>query len=339
MTKTNKKKSKIRKLASTGERLIPEINKGAGYYYEHLARYLFASQLVKNKIVLDAGCGSGYGSFILAKYGKTKKVYAIDISQESIDYARYKYFNKNIRFQIDDIEKLYTIKKKSIDITVSFEVIEHIKNQEKFLNQIKRVLKKDGLFIVSTPNKYTYPDGNSFHTKELYPEEFFQLLKKSFKNVSFYHQNFEFAQLIKPENLKENFELEERFSSLSIQIFTHLNNPQKSQYIIAVCSNEKLPKLNLVSITSDKVDHFDLTSGLYSLGKQFGELNNQINNLNQRFFQKSFESENYKKELTQIKIENQNLVNILNEIKSAKFFKLWQGYCKLRDNVIKRHKV
>ena len=54
------------------------------------------------------------------------------------------------------------------------------------------------------------------------------------------------------------------------------------------------------------------------------------------FALKSIEAENYKKELTQIKTENQNLENTLNMIKSAKFFKLWQGYCKLRDSILKR---
>lgn len=68
--------------------------------------------------------------------------------------------------------------------------------------------------------------------------------------------------------------------------------------------------------------------------------------LQKDFSRKSLEAENYgkelestKKELAQTKIENRNLVNDLNKIKSAKFFKLWQGYCKFRDGIIKRQKA
>lgn len=331
------KKVKTSRLEFTGERLIPELNKGTAFYYEHLARYLFASQIVKEKVVLDAGCGSGYGSFILAKYGKAKKVYAVDISQEAIDYAQSKYFHKNIKFQVNDAEKLKTISAKSVDVIVSFEVIEHLNDQEKFLNQIKRVLKTNGVFIVSTPNKYTYPEGNLFHTKELYPEEFKKLLKKYFKNVRFYHQAFEFAQIVKPEKLKEDFTLEEKFSLLTNQTLTNSINPKNSQYIIAICSNKKLPKPNLLSLTSNKVDNFDLTSGFISLGKQFNQLQTTIEKLQKDLSQKSLEAKNYKNQIEQIKTQVQNLENTLNMIKSAKFFKLWQGYCKIRNKILKKN--
>jgi len=175
MTKTAK-----RKLEFTGERLIPELNKGQAFFYEHLVRYLFSSQFVRNKIVLDVGCGSGYGSYILARQGGANKIFAVDISQDAIEYAKSRYKHRNIDFKVDDAEELKTISNKIVDILVAFELIEHLNDQDKFLGQVKRVLKKSGLFIVSTPNKYTYPDGNPFHTKELYPEEFYRLLKKYF---------------------------------------------------------------------------------------------------------------------------------------------------------------
>lgn len=347
------KKIKAEKINFTGERLIPELNKGTAFYYEHLARYLFASQIVNNKMVLDAGCGVGYGSYILEKYGKAKKIYGVDLSSDSIKYAQTKYFHKNIEYVRDDVLELKTVRDNSIDISVSFEVIEHINEQEKFLAQVKRVLKKDGLFIVSTPNKYTYPKGNPFHSKELYPEEFSQLLKKCFKNVSFYHQNFELVQLIKPENLKNNFELEEKFSTSEAQVFTNKINPKKSQYIIALCSDKNLPKTQSYAITSQKVDSFDLTTGMESLSKQFSKLYKSIDALNEEINRKNLlinksEINYYKRtkkiissnkklenQIKEITTENQKLKVTLDTIKSAKFFKLWQGYCKIRDKILK----
>jgi 2-polyprenyl-3-methyl-5-hydroxy-6-metoxy-1,4-benzoquinol methylase len=303
-----------KKLEFTGERLIPEINKGAAFFYEHLVRYLFTSQFVKEKIVLDAGCGVGYGSSILAKYGKAKKIYAVDISKETIDYAKVKYLHKTIKFSIDNIEKLTTILDKSINIVTSFEVIEHLKDQNKFLKQVKRVLKNNGLFIVSTPNKYTYPEGNPFHTKELYPEKFYKLLKKYFKRVRFYHQGFELSQIIKPEKA-EKFSLEEEFINFKTNLYTHPANLKKSQYIIAVCSDYKLPNIDLYSINSIKVDTLNFETGILSISKYINNLQSQ---------------------LQQQQSHIQSLETQLNTIKSAKFFRLWQSYCKIRDKILGR---
>jgi 2-polyprenyl-3-methyl-5-hydroxy-6-metoxy-1,4-benzoquinol methylase len=322
MTKTNQKNKKIRKLNFTGERLIPELNKGSAFYYEHLARYLFTSQIVNEKVVLDAGCGVGYGSYIMATYGKAKKVYAVDLSQDTIKYAQSKYSNKNIKYNQDNVEELKTITSQIIDVAVSFEVIEHLNDQEKFLRQIKRVLKNDGIFVVSTPNKYTYPSGNHFHTKEIYPEEFSLLLKKFFKNVSFFHQNFELTQTVKPENLKEDSFLKEKFSISEIQVFANKVNSKKSQYIIALCSDEDLPKTQLLAITSQKVDCFDLTFGMLSLSKQFKDLHKNLELLN--------------KKNEELKIKSNDLESYLTKIKSSKFFKLWQTYCKMRDSLFKK---
>lgn len=190
------KTKKTQKIVITGERLIPEYNKGTDFLYEHLARYLFSSQFVKGKKVIDVGCGVGYGSKILKIYGKAKTVDAIDISRNSIKYAKKHYYSKNIFYNIDNAEKLLTVQNNNMDVAVSFELIEHLKHPRIFLKQIKRVLKKNGLFIFSTPNKYTYPKGNPYHIKEYYPEELKQLLKNYFINVDYYYQVFEFSQLM-----------------------------------------------------------------------------------------------------------------------------------------------
>ena len=76
------------KIKFTGERLIPELNQNTAFFYEHVIRYLFASQFSENKTVLDAGCGTGYGSYIIDKFGKPNKIQAVDISNEAINYAK-----------------------------------------------------------------------------------------------------------------------------------------------------------------------------------------------------------------------------------------------------------
>lgn len=268
----------------TGERLIPKLNKGTAFYYEHLARYIFSNQFVKNKIVLDAGCGTGYGSFILSNYGKAKQVIAIDKSAEAIQYAKEKYYAVNIAYDVDDITKLNKIKQNTVDITVSFEVIEHIKKQDLFLKQVKRVLKENGIFIVSTPNKLTYVENNPFHEKELSPEEFTNLLQNYFSNVKILFQTYELSQSIK-ELLPDNFLLEEGFSTSENLLYTQNLNINNSQFMIAICSDVKLPIAKVVNLNVTKVDFLDLSRGLISLSEQFTTLYSEVKRLQTRLNQ------------------------------------------------------
>ncbi len=173
----------------TGERCIPEkLKETDETYQEHIERYKFACGFVSNSIVLDAACGAGYGSYMLSE--TAKQVFGIDISQESIDYAREKYSNTNITFEVMNIEKL-KYPDNFFDIVVSFETIEHISSQETFLKEIKRVLKPGGKLILSTPNIETTSKGKAvhtpFHLKEVTLDEMIGLLK-DFKDIKVYSQ-------------------------------------------------------------------------------------------------------------------------------------------------------
>ena len=66
--------------------------------------YRFASQSVKGKIVLDVGCGEGYGTFYLSRY--CQKIIGIDISKHTIGYAKNDYRNVNLEFLIADATNL-----------------------------------------------------------------------------------------------------------------------------------------------------------------------------------------------------------------------------------------
>lgn len=154
---------------------------------EHLERYNFVKKYIRRKNILDVACGCGYGSFEMAK-SNPKSIIAGDLSQEAINYANVRYKNKLVRFLKFDATKI-PIKSGSIDVVVSFETLEHIKKQNGFLNEIKRVLKKDGALIISTPNKEIgIGDTNSYHFKEFNFRDFEKLLKKSFRDVEFYAQ-------------------------------------------------------------------------------------------------------------------------------------------------------
>jgi ubiquinone/menaquinone biosynthesis C-methylase UbiE len=156
-------------------------------YYDHIDRYKFAQKFIKNKKVLDIACGSGYGSQLLAKAG-AKKVWAIDISQETIEYAQKRYPHKLVNYKVGRAENI-PIKGNSVDIVVSFETLEHIRHHKFLLKEIKRVLKRGGKLIISTPNKSLgTEEASPFHIKEFTLSEFNNLLESNFSDVEIYGQ-------------------------------------------------------------------------------------------------------------------------------------------------------
>lgn len=171
----------------TGERLVPGGPGTEQIYHEHLLRYLFAQQFIKGKRVLDAACGAGYGSAILAK-GGALSVTGVDISAEAIEYSRTHYQAPNLNFEVMDCCHM-TFPDSTFDVVVSFEAIEHIQDAKNFLREIRRVIKDTGLLVVSTPNSATFTE-NPFHVREYSRSEFVELLKSYFPNIGLYEEDY-----------------------------------------------------------------------------------------------------------------------------------------------------
>lgn len=171
------------------ERLVPDelpwYNKQM--YFDHLARYVFAQSYVKRKTVLDIACGSGYGCLLLVSAG-AKKIIGIDNAKDAIIYAKKKYPHQKITYGVGDAGNI-PLKNNSIDVVVSFETIEHVEDYKKFVQEIHRVLKKNGVVIMSTPNALLgTEEANPFHIKEFTREEFTGLLGKGFTKPVLYGQ-------------------------------------------------------------------------------------------------------------------------------------------------------
>jgi ubiquinone/menaquinone biosynthesis C-methylase UbiE len=173
----------------TGERFLPWIRESS-IAYEHLHRYAYAATLVQNKRVLDLACGEGYGSKMLAAVASS--VVGIDIDENVIRHACAKYGSTNLQFLSGSITAVPIRDDHSFDFITCFEAIEHIENQDGCLAEVQRLLKPDGVLIISTPNKAIYRDEaageNRFHVKEFYFEEFRQFLSQHFRNLQFFGQ-------------------------------------------------------------------------------------------------------------------------------------------------------
>jgi ubiquinone/menaquinone biosynthesis C-methylase UbiE len=176
-------------LESPHERFLPWSG-DAQSAYEHLHRYAWATQSVKGKKVLDLACGEGYGSFMLAQHAD--RVTGIDIDQETVIHARNTYPRDNLDFVEGSITDVPISGAAEFDVIVCYEALEHIEDHERLLSEVKRLLKDDGLFIVSTPNKTVYTDESDFHNpchvKELHFAEFKTLLGNHFSSVRFWGQ-------------------------------------------------------------------------------------------------------------------------------------------------------
>lgn len=171
----------------TGERLETFVQNESTI--EHLHRYAIAMELVGGKTVLDIACGEGYGAALLSQ--KASHVTGMDIDQATIEKAKAKYRHNNLRFETANAEKI-PAGDQQFDVVVSFETLEHVSNQPAMLLEIKRVLKPDGLLIISTPEKKNYSDKsgyqNPFHTKELYRAELEAMLRSCFSRLEIYSQ-------------------------------------------------------------------------------------------------------------------------------------------------------
>lgn len=186
------------------ERIIPNSEGWEAYYGNHIFRYEFALEtLLKGGItsnILDAACGVGYGSHYLAQNGITE-IIAVDISKDALKIANANFSHPSVTFIEDDCEHLSNIKNKKIDAIVSFETLEHLKNPNNFLANCYRLLKPDGLLIISTPNvnetRHFSKSDWHFHEKEYTAFEFYNLLSEAgYKNIRLLGQHYsELGQL------------------------------------------------------------------------------------------------------------------------------------------------
>jgi 2-polyprenyl-3-methyl-5-hydroxy-6-metoxy-1,4-benzoquinol methylase len=221
-------------LPNDGERMVPELHEHTLLYAEHITRYLSATNIVRDKDILDIACGSGYGSQLLAK--AAKKVYGVDVSEQSIDYARQNFASNNIEYKVGNAVDI-PMADGSVDAVVSFETIEHVKNYRKFLDETRRVLRNGGLFIVSTPNVSEFSEGNEFHEHEFKQTELFQLLKKYFKNVETYYQaTWAYVQISDDELISKKTSYDIKVHNLSPLA------PNKYLYFYFVCSDKPIKK-------------------------------------------------------------------------------------------------
>lgn len=209
------------KIVKSIERIAPEnaINlQERVMFLRHFFSYNYvASKLNSNCEVLDLGSGEGYGTYFLSK--SVRNIIGIDVDKKIVNHANDKYASDNCTFDIFNGSKT-NFKNESFDAIISFQVIEHVINDQIFLNEIYRLLRPGGTLYLTTPNKTMrlYPlqkPWNKFHLKEYYPFELKQLLENKFNIIDLFGIMGE--QKIMDMEMKRIYNAQRKFNKIFVK--------------------------------------------------------------------------------------------------------------------------
>jgi SAM-dependent methyltransferase len=167
------------------ERFDPATMHGELLEAEHIARYRWVAPLAHGRRVLDAGCGTAYGSAILA--ADASEILGVDVAEDVLDAVRPR-MAENVILSPGDVTAL-PYEDGAFELIVCFEVIEHLAEPARALDEFRRLLGDDGVLAISSPNRDVYPPGNPHHMHEYTPSELEDELSSRFAFTSLLRQN------------------------------------------------------------------------------------------------------------------------------------------------------
>ena len=302
------------KLKFTGERYTPEVQ--GNIFLEHMHRYLMVRDLIHNKTVLDIASGEGFGSDYLAQYASN--VIGVDLSKDAIDHAKKKYQRDNLTFKVGSTSQI-PLDDNSVDVVVSFETIEHHDEHEEMMAEIVRVLKPDGVLIISSPDKAEYSDvpqtNNPYHVRELYQHELEELLSKYFKYSEIYGQRVIFGSGIFSQGCAQ------RLVSIDSQTYEEVNGMLRTLYVIACASNEQLKDFPKNSFFEQNVLQSEVSkNSIIQLESQISQLQSSL---------VDYESQNAKLQSSNSQLES-SLTNYKSTIARLMGSRSWRITAPLR---------
>jgi SAM-dependent methyltransferase len=224
----------------TGERLT---SAGSGQVQiEHYHRYQYARALCRDLDVLDVASGEGYGAAMLAQVARS--VIGLEYDGPTVARAAAWFARPNLNFLRGDARSL-PFADASVDAVVSFETIEHFDQQDLFVREVRRVLRPDGWFLVSSPDRDVYsPLGsqpNPHHVQELTKDEFVALLGGSFRHISILRQRPMIGSALLADTGTALSPLV--FDQRGDRHFEACTGLPRAPYLVAVASEGEIPPL------------------------------------------------------------------------------------------------
>jgi SAM-dependent methyltransferase len=230
------------------ERFVPGEMRGL-IEVEHLARYWWAAGCVKDRTVLDAGCGVGYGAALLAALG-ARAVTAVDNAPDAVAAARERGGS-----EVDVIEadiSALPFAEDSFDVVVCFETLEHVTDQPKALDELRRILRPGGVLLISSPNHDVIEQGNPHHTHEYTPEELRGELSARFENVHLERQQTWLTSMISPDDVLLETD-PARTLDLAVRKLAAVPAGGE-RFTLAVASEGRLPTLGGLAMLTDTAE-------------------------------------------------------------------------------------
>jgi SAM-dependent methyltransferase len=165
------------------ERLEPDTPEWTAYLANHEQRYKFAIDQLRHLTgasrVLDAATGVGYGAARLTD-ASGARVVGVDCDARALEIAQRHYARATVDYVLDDCQTLSNLQMEhGYDAVVSFETIEHLREPDRFLRRVARLLTSEGVLVASTPNRtvaQTERQSWDFHEREYTAGEFVALL-------------------------------------------------------------------------------------------------------------------------------------------------------------------
>jgi SAM-dependent methyltransferase len=185
-------------------------------FYKHFTPYLYINDFIKNKEVLELGCGAGYGIDYLSN--DAKRIATVDIDSDSIEHAKQNSKATNIEYIQQDILDGLKFEDNSFDVIISFQVIEHFnkKDVKRYLHEIFRLMKPDGIAFITTPNREIrlFPfqrPVNKYHPLEYSYSTLKRLIKQFFPS-------FEILVLRSKAEIEEVYNTRKKLNALQVYI-------------------------------------------------------------------------------------------------------------------------
>lgn len=301
------------------ERFDPETMGGRLLEAEHVARYRWATALVAGNRVLDAGCGTGYGSDLLAE--AATEVVGVDVDPGA--FADREPRRSNVSLTVADLRALPD-ELGRFDAVVCFEVLEHLDDPDPALDGLVRVLAPGGILVVSSPNRDVYPPGNPYHKHEFLPDELAGALSARLANVRLVRQvDWLATGLFGDDELKLSEALEVPVAKAAP------GEPGKELYSVALASDEPLPEAQPFVMVADTADLKWWQEVVQGLRDELDAKATHVQQLEGWLEQRT-------SELADRNAEAQELNDTIAAMQATRAWRLGTSYWGLRDRLLRR---
>ncbi len=292
----------------------------------------------KPATILDIGCSSGYYGNYLKKTLKSI-VWGLEYNKNDAKIAA-NYLDKVIVSNLEDNNWQRKLKNKKFDAVIFADVLEHTSNPQKILTTTKKIISDIGCVYASIPNICHYTTKLK-HLNNVWKYEEYGLMDKThlhffnyqeiiqtFEDAGYFIKNVDYVISETPKNDLLNLIINSGLDLNSEKLIQNISSLESRvfQYIIKASPNRPKkyrsynhPKIiNKILKTPEK--YKIVMSDVLTVFPEYNSLNNQL----------------LKNEIEQLRSENTRISTILDDITSAKFFKLWQNYVKFKKFFTKK---